>query len=139
MKYLVVNCDDFGMTHSINVATVKAFKESILTQASIMTATPWAEEAVTMAKECNMPVGVHLNATCDFNVYRWRPFTDCPSLVDEDGFFLPRSELVKKRYDPDEIEKEYCAQIDFMLRRELKPDFIDNHMPIIAPDVMAKI
>ncbi len=64
MKRLIVNADDFGMTHGINRGIIEANGEGIVTAASIMVV-GWAfEEAVQLARENpNLDIGLHLSLT----------------------------------------------------------------------------
>ena len=47
---LVVQSDDFGMCHAVNVGIVRAFTEGILTQVSTMVPCPWFDEAAELAR-----------------------------------------------------------------------------------------
>jgi hopanoid biosynthesis associated protein HpnK len=64
VKRLIVNADDFGMTHGINRGIVEASREGIVTATSIMV-TGWAfEEAVRLARENpQLDIGLHLSLT----------------------------------------------------------------------------
>ncbi len=62
---LVVNADDFGRSHSINEAVVRAHREGILTTASLMVNEPACGEAVALARENpKLGVGLHLTLLC---------------------------------------------------------------------------
>jgi predicted glycoside hydrolase/deacetylase ChbG (UPF0249 family) len=63
MKQLVLNSDDFGLCHSVNLGVVKGFTEGLLTQASIMVPAPWFEEAASLALQHAIPLGIHLTTT----------------------------------------------------------------------------
>ena len=64
-RRLVVNADDFGRSHSINQAVIRAHREGILTSASLMVNEPACEEAVVLAKENpKLGVGLHLTLLC---------------------------------------------------------------------------
>ncbi|MCX6380956.1 MAG: hopanoid biosynthesis-associated protein HpnK [Armatimonadetes bacterium] len=65
-RLLIINADDFGYSHTVNVAIQRAHREGILTSASLMVGEEGFEEAVEMARE--MPalgVGLHLTLTLD--------------------------------------------------------------------------
>ncbi len=64
MKALIVNADDFGMTHGINRGIIEASGKGIVTATSIMV-TGWAfEEAVQLARENpDLDIGLHLSLT----------------------------------------------------------------------------
>ena len=60
-RRLIVNADDFGRSHSINEAVIRAHRDGILTTASLMVNEPGGGEAVTLARENpRLGVGLHL-------------------------------------------------------------------------------
>src|SRR5580658_10488040 len=61
-RRLVVNADDFGLSPSVNQAVVRAYREGILTSASLMVNEPGFDEAVQLARE-NPKLGVGLHLT----------------------------------------------------------------------------
>jgi predicted glycoside hydrolase/deacetylase ChbG (UPF0249 family) len=139
MKCLVVNSDDFGMCHSVNLGVLRAFQEGILTQASVMVPCPWFEEAVTIAKEHGLPVGVHLTATCEWDVFRWRPLTGARSMVRDDGSLFDNTEQVRREADMGEVEAEFEAQIELIMARGIKPTHLDVHMTIVDVPMLARL
>ena len=54
-RRLIVNADDFGLSTSVNQAVVRAYREGILTSASLMVNEPGFDEAVRLAKENPSP------------------------------------------------------------------------------------
>jgi hypothetical protein len=139
VKHLVINSDDFGACHSINEGVIRGFREGILTQATLMVPCPWFEEAVALAKEQGLPVGVHFTATCEWDRYRWRPVTPARSFACDDGT-LPRSIAeVKKRADPAELEEEFVAQVELVRARGIEPSHFDVHMAVVDPEVTARV
>ncbi len=64
-RRLVVNADDFGRSHSINQAVIRAHREGILTTASLMVNGDAFDEAVELAKQNpTLGVGLHLTLIC---------------------------------------------------------------------------
>jgi chitin disaccharide deacetylase len=64
-RRLIVNADDFGRSHSINQAVIRAHREGILTTASLMVNEPGFDEAVNLARENpKLGVGLHLTLLC---------------------------------------------------------------------------
>src|ERR1700752_2476330 len=64
-RRLIVNADDFGRSHAINKAVVRAHNEGILTSASLMVNEPAVDEAVALARENpRLGVGLHLSLLC---------------------------------------------------------------------------
>jgi chitin disaccharide deacetylase len=139
MKYLAVNSDDLGMCHSINTAVVKAVREGILTQASLMAPCPWFEEAVALAREYDIPCGIHLVATCDWDRFRWRPLTGARSFVQADGVYSDSVQFVQEHADRGELEAEFIAQIELVLSRGIRPTHLDVHMGMMDPGIHAKL
>jgi predicted glycoside hydrolase/deacetylase ChbG (UPF0249 family) len=137
MKYLVVNSDDMGVCHSVNLGIVQGWRVGILTQASLMAPCPWFEEAAALAAGEQIPVGVHLTATCDWDRYRWRPLTAGRTLVEKDGTFPSLMAAVRQRADRGELEAEFAAQIEAVLARGIQPTHLDCHMGVVDPEVLA--
>lgn len=62
MKYLIINADDFGLTHHINAGIFKAWKLKAITQATLMIKREAAREAVHFALENpGLTVGLHID------------------------------------------------------------------------------
>jgi hypothetical protein len=130
----VVQADDFGMCHAVNLGVVRAFRRGILTQAALMVPCPWFMEAVNLVKEHDIPVGMHSTLTCDWDYMRWRPLTAGTSLVDSDGTFHRTVDLAVQVVDPDEAAAELVAQAWRMTAAGLTPLFFDTHMGLVCPE-----
>ncbi|MCR4744776.1 MAG: ChbG/HpnK family deacetylase [Lachnospiraceae bacterium] len=65
MIRVIANGDDFGRTAGINRAITESFKRRILTGTTLMVNMPYADEAVSLAREYGFEeaVGLHLNLT----------------------------------------------------------------------------
>jgi len=61
-RRLIVNADDFGLSHSVNEAVIRAHRDGILTSASLMVNEPGFDETVKLAKD-NPKLGVGLHLT----------------------------------------------------------------------------
>ena len=121
-----------GMTHGSLVAFEKAFKEGILTCASIQTTAPWFEGAAELCKKnSGWCVGVHLSIIGEWRGYRWRPalpWSKVPSIVDEDGFLYRHpEELFSHKPKIEEIEAEFRAQIRLALKKGVNVQYLDTH------------
>ena len=62
-KKLIVNADDFGRTHGINLGVLESFNNGIVTSATIMINMPFAQEAIQISAIHQIPLGLHLNIT----------------------------------------------------------------------------
>ena len=139
MKRLVVSSDDFGMCHSVNTGVLRAFRDGLLTQSTLMVPTPWFDEAVALAKQHDIPVGVHLVAACDWDYYRWRPLTAAKSLRAPDGTFVSTIREACEGGDPAEIEAEFAAQIELVIAKGITPTHLDSHMWLVSADILARL
>ena len=129
---LLLRCDDIGMNHSVNMAAQKVIDAGVPFSASLMTTTPWFEEAVGIVKDQkNVSLGIHLTLNSEWQGYRWGPIIgeDASSLVDEHGYFFPTTQqFLDHNPKKGEIEKELRAQIERALSYGLKIDYLDYHM-----------
>lgn len=150
---LVVRIDDMGALHSVNTASIDTYKNGIATSVEVLAVGSWFPEAVKMLKEHpGLDVGIHLALTSEWENVKWRPLTDCPTLVDENGYFFPmmgpnpaypgQSVLENvSRFDINEIEKEFRAQIELALRNIPQLTHISGHMMSTGfnPEVLALV
>ncbi len=84
-RRLIVNADDFGRSHSINEAIVRAHQDGILTSASLMVNEPDCAEAVSLARQNpKLGVGLHLALVCGRSAL---PHAAIPGLVDPQNRF----------------------------------------------------
>lgn len=128
-KYLIVNADDFGLCKSANDAVFELFESGKLLSSTIMMPCPGAVEAVEFSKaHPEYAIGVHLTLTAEWKKYRWKPLTDSPSLIDEEGFMWHESDQVQLHAKAKELDREVRAQIDYAHSLGMKPSHIDNHM-----------
>jgi chitin disaccharide deacetylase len=143
---LIVRGDDLGMSQGSIAAFEKAFREGILTCASIQVPAPWMEAAADLAsKHPEWCFGIHLTLIGEWRGYRWRPvlpWDRVKSLVDEDGFlFRYPEELAANHPQIGEIEAELSAQVALAIKKGIRPDYFDIHYvsPELIPGVDAVI
>ena len=78
-------------------------------------------------------MGIHLTLTCEWNSYKWKPIlpqNEIASIVDYNGFFFESVEKLVKNFIPNEIEKEFRAQINQAIEYGIDLTHIDSHMLI---------
>ena len=128
---LIVRGDDLGMTQGSLVAFERAYRDGVLTCASLLVPAPWFEGATGVLKaNPGLCAGVHLSLVGEWQGYRWRPvqpWDKVPSLVDESGFLFGHpAELLARKPKLDEIEAEWRAQIT-LARQRVRIDYLDVH------------
>lgn len=89
MKVLI-NADDYGLTHGICESIIDLFKENAISNTTIMVCIDGIEERCQLLKDAGFSTraGVHLQTTAE-NHHK-NPLShpsEIPSLVDDDGFF----------------------------------------------------
>jgi chitin disaccharide deacetylase len=121
MITLIINADDFGLSHGVNHGIIDSHLYGMVNSATMMMNMPGTDHAIELARKhpC-LRVGIHLVLTCG------KPLLDdVPSLVDEKGDFKKLSEL--KDISLAELEREWTAQIDRFIASGLVPTHFDSH------------
>ncbi len=130
MKQLIVNADDFGLTHQVNQGILDAHRGGIVTSATLMANGEAFEAAVEMLRYAPyLGVGVHLNLTQGIPV---SPVHAIPTLVDRRGrLYLSPSQLwrgiVTRRLSLADVETELRAQVAKVLRAGIRATHLDGH------------
>jgi predicted glycoside hydrolase/deacetylase ChbG (UPF0249 family) len=132
-RLLIINADDFGMSHAVNAAVLRAITEGIASSTTLMAPCPWTLHAMRqLHNHPEIAFGVHLTVISEFADYRWGPLTPknrVPSLLDETGYFYSndRQPEMLARAQIDELEAEFRAQIEAVLSTGLRPTHLDWH------------
>jgi hopanoid biosynthesis associated protein HpnK len=140
LKQLIVNADDLGLTPGVNRGILRAFRDGIVTSASLLVTGNAFEEAVALARQNpDLDVGLHLTLVEERAVLGRQML---PTLVDEAGR-LPRTsaEFFKRaflgRIRWDEVEREIAAQIARFQQTGLRLSHLDSHQHLhIFPPVL---
>jgi chitin disaccharide deacetylase len=132
-KLLIINADDYGMSHSENMGTRKVLAQGIVTSATIMIPPPWSHEALKHIKKSGMKnIGVHVTLTSEWDKYKWRPLTrdqdGKSSLIGKDGYFWETSEQVEKNAVMEDVIREVRAQLETPIKRGIELSHFDSHM-----------
>ena len=127
-KRLLVTSDDFGMCHAVNAGTLRAMRQGIVASSNFMVPCPWFSEALALAKQHALPIGVHLCVTSDWDHLRWGPLTRAAGLTDEQGYFFDAFAPLLGQASDDEILGEYLAQIARLRSLGFEPTHLDSHM-----------
>jgi hopanoid biosynthesis associated protein HpnK len=133
MKELIINADDFGLSEGTNRAIAHAFREGILTSASLMVRGGAFEQAVSVARENpGLQVGLHLTLVQGRSVLSPG---EIPALVDGKGNFPHAPVNAGMRYFFDkslktELYREIEAQIRAFHQTGICLSHIDGHLNI---------
>lgn len=122
----IVNCDDLGMCHSANEGVYDSLRNGLATSATLMVPCPWAREAAAQYR--GEDVGVHLTLTAEWELYRWGPITQAPSLLGGDGGFPRTIQDVWDHADLDEVRRELRAQVERAILWGFDITHLDSHM-----------
>ena len=130
-RRLIVNADDFGRSHSINQAVIRAHREGILTSASLMVNEPAFEPAVSLARENpTLAVGLHLTLLCGHSAL---PPEKIPGLVNAAKEFGDNPAKVGFRYFfnqslREQLRAEIHAQFQKFRATALPLDHVNGHL-----------
>ena len=128
---LIVNADDYGLTNGVSEAILHAHREGIVTSTSVLALAPgfassvgWLDDAPALG------CGAHLAAVGeDPPLLSAR---EVPTLVDRRGrlwsswkVLLPRA--AAGRIDPDDLRREFTAQIEAIVGAGVAVDHLDTH------------
>ncbi|HEV8246345.1 MAG TPA: ChbG/HpnK family deacetylase, partial [Polyangiaceae bacterium] len=85
-------------------------------------------EAVALARQHDLKVGMHLCLTCDWDRMKWGPITRAPSLCDSYGHFFPSFAALGQTALDEEMFEELDAQVSRVKELGLNPTHVDSHM-----------
>jgi len=130
LKNLIVNADDLGWTEGVNRGIADAFRNGIVTSASMLANGEAFEGGLEIARRApGLGLGVHLNLSDG------APVADretVMSLLNEKGNFAggPESLLLRRARRglvPREVEIEWDAQIEKVRDAGIEPTHLDGH------------
>lgn len=133
-RRLLITADDFGMCHAVNQGTVRAMREGVVRSTNFLVPCPWFAEAAALAQRFELPVGVHLCVTAEWDHLRWGPLTRASGLTDTQGHFFSSFAPLLERATDAEILAEYLAQVARVRSLGIAPTHLDSHMLPSADD-----
>jgi hopanoid biosynthesis associated protein HpnK len=141
-RRLVVNADDFGRSHAINQAVIRAHREGILTTASLMVNEAAADEAVALARQNpGLGVGLHLALVCGRAAL---PPSAIPNLVNTQSQFSSHPVAAGFRYFFSaacraQLRDEIAAQFEKFRASALPLDHVNGHLHMHLHPCVLKI
>lgn len=142
MKKLIVNADDFGLHTEVNRAVIQGYQKGCLRSTSLITTGSAVDEAVELAKENpGLGIGIHLTLVAERPML---PPEQVPTLVGDDGKFLPDHVAFIKRYvsggiDREELFAECEAQIAKAMDLGINITHLDSHQHLHVLPGISKI
>lgn len=123
---LIINADDFGLTTKVNEAIVQCMEFGLVRSTTIMMNQPGTLDAIHRYHKGEVPeLGLHLTITTGKPIAN--P-SEISSLVNDNGYFLSRSELTNKEdIDSSELLIELNAQYQLAIQSGLKLNHLDSH------------
>lgn len=133
MWRLFINADDFGLTDGVSEGIVAAMAAGLVGGTTAMVCPDGSQTRLArLGPALAGRVGLHLQLTGGRPCL---PPGDVPSLVGPDGAF-PRKKMAVGRVDPDEVRREWRAQLARLRACGIEPSHLDAHHHIHKrPDV----
>ena len=138
-KALIINADDFGLTNSINLGIIKAFKNGVVKSASLMVTGSAFDNAVKLINTFpDLDIGLHLTLTDEKPALKPHYIK---SLANSNGRFFPLSAFLLRywgrKIKKEEIELELRAQFEKAMVSNLKITHVDSHNHIhVLPAIL---
>ena len=131
-RLLIIHADDLGVSHSENMASIRALEMGPVNSASIMVPCPWFPEIAAYARENkDMDFGLHLTLNSEWKHYKWGPVSsrnEVPSLLNTDGYFYSIVDSLNLKAKFSEIELELWTQVKKALDAGIDVTHLDAHM-----------
>lgn len=133
VRGLIVSADDFGLSPRVNAGIVRAHREGLLTNASLMVNGAAFEEAVELARSLpGLGVGLHLVLLQGRSALGPG---EIPGLVSDERYFSEQPVATGMRYFfcrrlHAALEREVRAQVEKFLATGLELSHVDGHLNI---------
>ena len=126
-KKIIFNADDFGLTKGVNLGIIETFKNGPVRSTTIMAGADEYNHAVRLARENpDLKVGIHLVLSGLNSVGG-----SYETLTDPKGRLLSLVAIEQCAIDGtlhlEEVEREFEAQIEKVLKSGIVPSHIDSH------------
>jgi hopanoid biosynthesis associated protein HpnK len=141
-RRLIVAADDFGMSAGVNAGILRAHRDGVLTETSLMVNGAAFDDAVARARATpSLSVGLHLMLVQGRCAAAPR---DVPALANAEGFFgdAPIWAGIRYFFTPgvrDQLRREITAQLDKFLATGLPLSHVDGHVTIHMHPVVIEI
>ncbi len=127
-KRLIVNADDLGLSEQINHGILQAHHNGIVTSATLMMTMGGVDHALTHIHDTTLDVGLHIDLTWGRALSAPQ---DIPSLVNADGTFIGKKQLLKSlalgKIPSLQVEREIATQVNAFKQTGLQLFHTDVH------------
>lgn len=131
MTLLIVNADDYGLTDGVSRAILQAHRDGVVTSTSVLAIAPaFDRTSAWLADVPRLGTGAHLAVVGEDPPLL--SAAEIPTVVDRRGRlpmswrrFLPLAAL--GRIDPDDLRREFNAQLDRIEGAGIAVDHFDTH------------
>lgn len=128
-RAVIVSASDAGLTYGVNEGVRQARSAGIVTDASLLVVGPFAREAVN---RLGGSLGIQLALNAEHELLEMRPVTYSPSLLGGRGGFPIDATDAAEHADPDEVYREFVAQIERAKTLGVAPTFLASHDDVVA-------
>jgi predicted glycoside hydrolase/deacetylase ChbG (UPF0249 family) len=121
-RRLIVNADDWGLTHGVSEGILAAHRHGIVTSTTVLTTADLDRGLVARLRDSGLGAGLHVNLTLG------KPLTRGASIVDGAGRFVRDARHAAARALAADVRREVQAQIEkfhALFRRD--PTHLDTH------------
>ena len=128
-RALLVTASDAGLTYGVNEGVRQALTAGFVTDASLLVTGPFAREA---GARLGGNHGVQVALSAEHELLEMRPVTYSPSLFGGRGGFPLDANDASEHADPDEVHREFRAQIERARMLGVDPTFLASHDDVVA-------
>lgn len=128
-RAVLISASDAGLTYGVNEGIRQARASGIVGDASLLVVAPFAREAVA---RLGTQLGIQLALSAEHELLEMRPVTYSPSLLGGRGGFPIDASDAAEHADPDEVYREFVAQIERAKTLGVTPTFLASHDDVVA-------
>ena len=129
VRAVVVSASDAGLCYGVNEGVRLARAADHVTGASLLVVGPFARDA---ARRLGSELGVQLALNSEHELLEVRPVTYAPSLLGGRGGFPSHAHDAAEHADPEEVHREFRAQIEKARVLGVRPTFLASHDDVVA-------
>ena len=129
---VLVTASDAGLCYGVNEGIRRALAASYVSGASLLVVAPFAREAV---QRLGPRLGIQLALSGEHELLEVRPVTQAPSLLGGRGGFPVAASDAAEHADPEEVYREFRAQIERAKVLGVEPAFLATHDDVVAREL----